>query len=1234
MSGAKKVHGKWIPKSDLARANTAKFKTAEQFAQTTEDRYYKKLPIKSVTAQELDIKKWFNPKTGEFSKEGYTLTKHNDGSYTIKADPRKYTKYYKNYFERGKDTRKEYGTYVPHEIKFDFAGKIVSEIKRDDYKDSDKDTDKYRKYTRKVYDQEIKQYGNDGKLISKKMYDDYEERDYKYDSGDRKRERDVYLKKDYDYSKSVVTSKERPDTRDKYKVKQADGSYKSYSSKSKYESAQRKQERFEQEYKSASSNEEKSKILKKYGAKVSVTTPTGKTYSSSNIDWLEGKYEDDWKKAETGKYYSLTSGKQVDLSKVGEYDNDRFAYDKTSGATIDRFKQQSVQAQDVTYEKPVYSNTFMPRESYEPMQKDYYTKIAMEKNLVPNPDAPKIPMGIIQPYVDDRSWLRKGIDWIDYRTGQLLHPSPTDTLDVTGLFGGHSPVISKEWQKEVAEDYKKGYGLFDKDYKGDSKFLQFSDKAGDLMSVPVRTTLGVGGSIFGQIDNLSQGLKNIVFDQLRYDVLKIPEYKTKYEKEVEQKRNELQESLSRTEFENNQKIKELAQLEAKQQFDDLYIQKQDELIANNEKAKAETIAYLELELKNPTISKNKYIEIENQINNIKGMETQKEKQRFGFLPQSNYKHYATSAYWGAFVPKTAESLYGFFSQPINWHPYGALTNIGGQTVTTGGENLKGMGEAIVTDPLRTATDIYLINKAYSAPSYVRSKFGKKYDTTVQGTKIPKEFIKEYKAYVKAQQKLFQSSRKMSDPKWMRVESIPNKQVAGMVDDLFKKNPDMVLGGSTAIEMAGVKLKRAPQDIEGYTPKPKVMAKQFKTMLDKAGMKQGKDYIMKKNTDFWFNKGGQFKEGLTIHDISQLKGNIYQVKQFSGMPESFYYKKTPNGITTVDPVILTMRSRVGAFEYNPTAVKKAQKAWEGRGYSPAEALKKAQAETYYGYLSRYSKDAPRLHQLSESLFQQNLARAQKYPPIIKQIQQYRMGQGLEQIKPYIELSKGKARVSPRPNYYGGKTSKLAGLKYVDFNFPDFGSMMRSKKGSYYGAYSSTKIPRYDYSPIYNFGRRQLGSIKYPIAPMYDSQGYLPPQPIQNYGGIYPTSQYPPTSGFYPRDKYGGINIPKGDYPVAKYGSPQFIPTPYTPYVPSTSYTTYAPIETPIPVIVPTEPDEPPKKSFKYDPEEEKEKKWYKKKRKYKTKLDRVQDPYFRILGKSKYSMDINKLLRDRYGNIYA
>ena len=102
-----------------------KFLTAEEQYNITQARNKISIPI-NTKAQDLDLTNWFTidkrMKTATFSKEGYTFTKNDDGTYTIASVPKSYTTLYDR--RDGKDTKKEKSTYVAHEITFDKDGNV------------------------------------------------------------------------------------------------------------------------------------------------------------------------------------------------------------------------------------------------------------------------------------------------------------------------------------------------------------------------------------------------------------------------------------------------------------------------------------------------------------------------------------------------------------------------------------------------------------------------------------------------------------------------------------------------------------------------------------------------------------------------------------------------------------------------------------------------------------------------------------------------------------------------------------------------------------------------------------------------------------------------------------------------------------------------------------------------------------------------------------------------------
>jgi hypothetical protein len=288
-----------------------------QMIQNKLNRHQSKTPDFLVKeAQEFNPNDYFSTSNDylmatEFAKEGYNVEFYPDGK-TVKriwSNPKEYTSYYK---KKGKDKDFQKSKYIPHEITFNKDGQIISEIKRDDYESYDKRTDDYTKRKRKVYESFKTEYNPDGSLKTKKIYDDYSERDSRTDDY-RKQTKDVFLKEDYDYTKGTKQSYSRPREREsntttEYLAKQE------AKAQAKYDGAMAK-------YNNASSQSEKNRIANQYGLKWSVTTPDGKTYNSSNQEWLQSKYSDYFENETTSqrnKRYIDMMNSGEDLSKVKE----------------------------------------------------------------------------------------------------------------------------------------------------------------------------------------------------------------------------------------------------------------------------------------------------------------------------------------------------------------------------------------------------------------------------------------------------------------------------------------------------------------------------------------------------------------------------------------------------------------------------------------------------------------------------------------------------------------------------------------------------------------------------------------------------------------------------------------------------------------------------------------------------------------------------------------------------
>lgn len=443
---------------------------------------------------------------------------------------------------------------------------------------------------------------------------------------------------------------------------------------------------------------------------------------------------------------------------------------------------------------------------------------------------------------------------------------------------------------------------------------------------------------------------------------------------------------------------------------------------------------------------------------------------------------------------------GLVDYPVYATPY-ALTKFGRETLFSGGLNLfetyEGIKKGMKDNPIKTLSELgttfYLIPKGYEG-------IKKWYSAKADAKGIPKEFRAEYKAYTKALNKLRGSTRSEAIVKWNRVEAIkeyPN--VAPLMNNLLKNNPEAVLGGSTAIEAWGTLLKRKPQDIEIYLPnnaKITNIRNQFVKALKKDGLKQGTDFKIVKG-DIHFKVGNTFKEGLTFHTYNQMMSNIKGVKT-PLVPEQAYIKSTTDGVSIVDPVILALRSREGAFSSSGMfkgGHKQVIQRYLDEGYTYKQAVAGANLETYFGKLDRYSKDAPRLVAEVKNLLNNEIKLTENYPPIIKQIQQYRAGQGLETIKPYEAIG-NMERVNPTPYYTNVKTPLSAGLKYVDWSGLLPLKMLKDKRASYGGTNS---IAEYNYQPVIDYlAKYPYSNIRLPTYNPYNQeQDYIIPYAPYNY-----------------------------------------------------------------------------------------------------------------------------------------
>ena len=338
--------GEWIQADGRIKSGiktgikgNVKFKTAAEAAATTAARTTIAMPVQTK-AQEFDISSWWtvDKRTHQatFNKEGYEIIKNSDGTTTIRSKPKTYTKYYK---KKEKKKNKEYGTYIEHEMLFDKNGKIVQETRRDDYESYDKSTDNYRKQEREVYTKEIKKYNTDGGLTDRKEWDDYESDEDRYDDG-RKTKRDVYLRREYDYTQGIVTKHSEPNTDvDDYRTSTIQKAYKLTDDQASeiktienYQDKLKKANEYYQQrgtdlYNKATTESQKASIAKTYNLKWTVNTPDGKTYTSSNKEWLNEQVDN---------YYANETTAQRNKRYL-TYMND--AWNNKNGWTFDKVEQ-------------------------------------------------------------------------------------------------------------------------------------------------------------------------------------------------------------------------------------------------------------------------------------------------------------------------------------------------------------------------------------------------------------------------------------------------------------------------------------------------------------------------------------------------------------------------------------------------------------------------------------------------------------------------------------------------------------------------------------------------------------------------------------------------------------------------------------------------------------------------------------------------------------------------------
>lgn len=335
-----------------------------------------KAPI-TIQAQDFNLNKIYGynsaTRTWEIKDPNYELIKNDNNKIIgIRQKPQRYRTYYEKDYSDG-DKTERFSTYIPHEILFNEQGQVMKEVKRTSYQsDYDKkDGDELeRKY--KVYDRDIKIFDNTGNIVSRKEYDDYKDRDREY-TDKRFWKREVYLKKEYDYSKNTVKVNPRPNSSIKDYTK-ADFSYEDARD---YEVKQREIRQTNYRNKNTFIHTDKDGNIKNTSENLAELKGTNlSNIKDFNIDF-DGdgdkenvsigkllsvapqlkddviKYQQavaDNAKAEkqlnqyfSTQYSTPNAFSQVDIhTPTNETDPNRFAYNPITGAFVDRFTQQSV----------------------------------------------------------------------------------------------------------------------------------------------------------------------------------------------------------------------------------------------------------------------------------------------------------------------------------------------------------------------------------------------------------------------------------------------------------------------------------------------------------------------------------------------------------------------------------------------------------------------------------------------------------------------------------------------------------------------------------------------------------------------------------------------------------------------------------------------------------------------------------------------------------------------------
>lgn len=199
------------------------------------------------------------------------------------------------------------------------------------------------------------------------------------------------------------------------------------------------------------------------------------------------------------------------------------------------------------------------------------------------------------------------------------------------------------------------------------------------------------------------------------------------------------------------------------------------------------------------------------------------------------------------------------------------------------------------------------------PFFLGTRLGVKGDLKLQVkqefknelNKLPADKKAAFEEYIKQSEILGRFNPTVKNVKFDQVESIPNNAIPTMRK--FFKDNNIAIGGSTA-QTAQIKLGRKAGDIDAYVPEgkdPKVLIKQLKSQLDKAGIERVS-----------IGGGGRVltiagKKAVDFNNLERLLGNIAEVTPFY-IPAKNYLVRTPEGILIQRIGVQLKRKAVAGF----------------------------------------------------------------------------------------------------------------------------------------------------------------------------------------------------------------------------------------------------------------------------------------------------------------------------------